>query len=120
MDDVLFRQRRAHPSATKKRFKAWWGGVKLFWKTYQDTPPDLRWILPPANVVVLRLTESFDRIFISDMWTGSPVLARAIDLWTSFRGRIRLPKFIRQPFHPDRLRRHWKAIKSLVIGPRTL
>jgi glycosyltransferase involved in cell wall biosynthesis len=89
MNDVLVRVRRAHPSVTRKRTKALWCEIRLFWKTWRDTPSDLRSAVPSMSVMRRHVAGSFDRIFLTDPWTANPTL-RAINVcWTAFRRLVR-------------------------------
>lgn len=84
-DDVLvsIRRGRGHQSLTQDRKACCWYDLLHWRKMIQDTPRDLRSELPATLHFIL------------------PRLAI-----------LTLPKWLRQPFHPERLRRRWKALAS--------
>jgi glycosyltransferase involved in cell wall biosynthesis len=83
--DALVRYRRGHAKLTYQRRRMLLYEVRHFAKMHFDTPTDLRSALPrAADFVLPRLAE------------------------------VAIPKLLRQPFHPARLRRHWKTFKSWV------
>jgi glycosyltransferase involved in cell wall biosynthesis len=105
VDAILMKRRRAHQSLARARFKALWSQVRLFRKSWRDTPADLRWALPGARTMMWRIADSSMRIYVRDVWTGNATL-RAID-------RRRWIKWLRQPFHPAGLKRRWQAAATL-------
>jgi glycosyltransferase involved in cell wall biosynthesis len=81
MDEVLMRYRCGHASLMGNVRRYRLYELRYFLKAQLDTPRDLRDSLPNLwDVAAWRVAE------------------------------LTLPKFIRQPFHPDRLRRRWKSL----------
>src|SRR5262249_17277449 len=92
MNAILFKQRRAHPSLTRNRFRALCSEVRLFRKTWRDTPPEIKWALPTMNVMRKRITQSLVRIYLDDIWTGTPLLLSALRYrlhWRKFKQILR-------------------------------
>ncbi len=52
MDDVLVRYRTGHASLSNRRLQAHFYDLRHYLKMYSDTPPDLRWALPPKAKVM--------------------------------------------------------------------
>lgn len=77
LDEVLMRYRQGHPSAMQRVRERDLYELRMFIKMQFDTPSDLRHELPSFSEFALP------------------------------RLLIFVPKFIHQPFHPNRLRRHW-------------
>lgn len=89
MDETLVHVRKGHDQLTKRvRQQACYELVHLL-KMWRDTPPGLRAALPSFCIVAL------PRIMM-----------------------LTLPKVIRQPLHPDRLRRRWARLRAVIAAAR--
>jgi glycosyltransferase involved in cell wall biosynthesis len=87
--EILARVRRGHPSLTRRSRMCRIYDIIHWLKMYRDTPAGLRSTLP-----------SFWQI----------VLPRIIELV--------VPKLIRQPLHPKRLRKRWRQIRAMLTRRR--
>jgi glycosyltransferase involved in cell wall biosynthesis len=85
VEEVLMRCRCGHASMMRNRRAAYCYDLRHFIKMQFDTPKEFRSTLPSSVLFV---------------W---PILEK-----------ILIPKLLRQPFHPERLQRKWKMIKSWV------
>jgi glycosyltransferase involved in cell wall biosynthesis len=93
VNEPLMRYRQGHASMTKNVWRRFLGNARILFKSRFDTPEDLRHELPP---LVRTLWQRFDGLMMPAVL---PIL---------------LPKRLRQPFHPARLRRRWQRVKSLA------
>jgi hypothetical protein len=89
MDEILVTVRRGHPSLTKRTRMRRLYDIIHWLKMYRDAPDELCDTLP-----------SFSRV----------VLPRIIELT--------VPKLIRQPLNPGRLRRRWRALQKRLARRR--
>jgi glycosyltransferase involved in cell wall biosynthesis len=116
---ILSRLRRSHPSLTRHRVRALWYEILYFRKMWRDTPSDLRWALPPTRTMAKRIASSAVRIFLTDMWTGSPSFQALYRWWQPIRHTLRPRTRLIQLRYRLRLRTRAKAWRTLQFGDRS-
>lgn len=84
VDEVLARYRRGHQSMMRNRFRNLMYGLRHLIKMHLDTPRSLRSTLPRWDFTLWRIAEAM------------------------------LPKFLHQPFRPDRMRRRWRIVQLVT------